>query len=402
MNSDPTPLSRTLDAMLKVLAGYLVPPLLLPPPPPPLPAPSVLLASVVERSVGLGSRVGTDVRGPFSVAALKGLRVEAVVRFEIWAHAPVDVGLAIEDLIKHLLGDRELLRTQGFLRVALKSAGPSENVFAEEAWRQNVEFEVLFEFPYVDSDGAEGLIARIPIDMVGEFNESTTVVDEMARWDDETAQPLVLRGPLGIGALSALAFISGTSPSGTVRITRTFDGANGAPTNHPTLTSFVAAVGGNNPAQSHAQVTFASLKKFLAALASFKITDESLAGMKTDLVSTSVLDTLLGIKDQEVGGEDEFVSLLEATIGPVDTAIFRSVILKRAATSTPVTMGDWDKNGIPDKYESLQFRVKPSIQLTLVTERFEIAYQDINFEESKMKLDKVAILYLRATRGLTT
>lgn len=407
MNGDPTPLSNSLVAMLAVLKGYAPtfvepPPPPGPPPPPALPPAAVFLTSVVERAVGLGSRVGTDTRGPFSIAALKGLRVETVVRYEIWRRTPAEVGQAVGDLISDLLGDRDALRIQGFLQVSLKNTGSSENVFAEEAWRQNVEFDVLFEFPYRDSDGAESLIARIPIDMKGEFNESTVVVDQMARWDQEAAFPLAPRGPLSIGALTALAFISGTSPSGTVTITRTFDDAPGLPTAHTTLTSFVAAVGGDNPAQRHAQVTFASLAKFLAAVASFKITGEALDKMRTDLVSEAVLTKLEAIKDQEVGGEDEFVALLEATLTVAELNAFKATILKDAATSTSMTLGDWDKNGIADKYDSVQFRCKPPIVLTGVSDRLEIAYLDPVFNELTIKFDQVAILYLRATRGLAT
>ena len=102
MANGSSPLSKTLDAMLLILEGYL-PPLLNPPPSAPLPPNTVLLASVVERTVGLGSRVGTELRGPFSVAALKGLRAEAVVRYEIWSNTPAEIGVAIEDLIKRLL-----------------------------------------------------------------------------------------------------------------------------------------------------------------------------------------------------------------------------------------------------------------------------------------------------------
>jgi hypothetical protein len=407
MNGDPTPLSNSLAAMLTVLKRYLPtfvepPPPPGPPPPPALPAAAVFLTSVVERAVGLGSHVGTDMRGPFSVAELKGLRIETVVRYEVWRRTPAEVGQAVGDLISDLLGDRDALRTEGFLRVSLKSTGSSESVFAEEAWRQNIEFDVLFEFPYRDSDGAQSLIARIPIAMKGEFNEKTVVVDQLARWDQEAAFPLALRGPLSIGALTVLAFIPGTSPSGTVTITRTFDGATGLPTAHTTLTSFVAAVGGDNPSQQHAQVTFPSLAKFLAALASFTITDGALDRMKTDLVSDAVLAKLEAIKDQEVGGEDEFVSLLDATLTVAELTAFQSTILKDAATSTSMTLGDWDEDGIADKYDSVQFRSKPPIVLTGVSDRFEITYLDPVFDELTIKFDQVAILYLRATRGLTT
>jgi hypothetical protein len=300
-------------------------------------------------------------------------------------------------LIKHLLDDPEALRAEGFLHMALKSNGISENVFAEDAWRQNVEIEVLFEFPYVDSDGADSLIARIPIDFKGEFIESTLVVDEMARWDDEFAPALQLRGPLSIGALSALAFIPANQPTGTVNITRTFDGAAGPPTSHLTLPDFVADVSGETPANRHAEVTFGSLAQFLAALRSFKITDDALAGAEADGIPQPVLTALAleGTKDKEVGGEDAFVSFLETKIGVPDTAAHKVVIMKHAATSTPMTMGDWDEDDIPDEYQSVQFRVTPSIRLAGVTDRLEITYQNPEF-------DVVAILYLRAARGLPT
>ena len=383
--------------MLLILEGYL-PPLPNPPPPPQLPPNSVLLASVVERTVGIGSRVGTDLRGPFSVAALKGLRAEAVVRYEVWAQTPAEIGLLIADLIQRLLGDRDLLRAQGFLRIGLKSAGRSENVFAEDAWRQSVEFEVLFEFPFVDSDNADSLIARIPIDMTGEVSESTTVVDEMARWDNELAPVLAVRGPLSIGGLSALAFIAGNDPTGTVTVTRTFDGAVGAPTSHPTFNSFLAAVAGENPAERHSEVSFVSLAEFLAALTSFKVTDEAMSRMVADGVPQNVVASMEVIKDEEIGGREEFISLLEATIGPADTATFGATILEHAATSTPMIMGDWDEDDLPDIYQSLQCRLQPQILLARVTDRLEVAYVDPNFDPTKF--DEVGIVYLRASRVL--
>jgi len=391
-NGGPTPLSRALQAMLNILNNYTVPPIIQPPPPPPLPPSNVLLASVVERTVGLGSRVGTDLRGPFSVAELKGLRVESVVRFELWAHTPGDVAQAAEDLIAKLLGDQETLRGQGFLRIVLKGVNPSENIFAEDAWRQLVEFDVLFEFPYVDTDDAQSLIAQIPIHVNSEHNEDTTVVDQMARWDNEVTPTLSARGPLQVGALTALAFIPAAAPVGSVTITRTFDGASGLPTSFPTLATFITAVAGDNPAARHAEVTFASLVEFLAAISTFKITDKSLAGMTADGVSAAVVSQLEGIKDTEVAGESDFLVLVEATIGPAETATFKDVILKRSAVLEPIILGDWDLDGIPDEYKSSQFRIDPSIRLTTVNDRLEIAFEH-------PELSEVAVVYLRASTG---
>lgn len=299
--------------MLVELEKYVLTLPAAPTPPPQLPS-SLALVSVIERSVGLGNRVGTDVRGPFSVAALKGLRLEAVVRYQHWATASGNADQAIKDLIKLILGDRDRLRGLGFLRVALKNAAASDNVPAANAWRASVEFEVLYEFPYVDSDGAESLIARIPIGIDGEIDESLTITDEMTRWDDESAPPLNLRGRSSIGGLSALVFIPvpGTAPSGTVTLTRTFDDAVNPTPVHPDLGSLLAAIARPNNPDRQGQFIFPSLTAFLAAF---------------------------------------------------------------GAAGTNVTLGDWDLNNLPDLYESLAKKIDPPIELPSVADRFEITYE---------------------------
>ena len=310
MSSPPTPATRALAAMLQHLKDRLPPPDPSPPPSAP-PNASLSLVSVIERAVGLGSHVGVDQRGPFSVAALKGLRLEAVARYQLWAETPSDVEQAINDLIAQLLGDRDVLRQAGFLRLQLKNTGVSENVFSEDAWRQSVEFEVLFEFPFVDADDAESLIARIPIAIRDQFNESTLVTGDLARWDNESAPSLGLRGALNIARLSALAFVPGTAPAGTVTLTRTFDGAAGPPPTHPDLATFLAAVTDpNNPARE-GQVVFASLTNFLSAFTN---------------------------------------------------------------TGDPVTLGDWDENLLLDEYQSLELAIDPPIKLPNVSDRLEIVY----------------------------
>src|SRR5215212_840582 len=310
MSSPPTPATRALAAMLQQLEARLPLPDPSPPPNAP-PAAGLSLVSVVERAVGLGSHVGVDHRGPFSVAALKGLRLEAVARYQLWAATPADLEQATNDLITSLLGDREVLRQAGFLRVALKHTGISENVFAEDAWRQSVEFEVLFEFSFVDADDAESLIARIPIAIRDHFTESTLVTGDLTRWDNESAPSLALRGALKVGRLSALAFVPGTEPAGAVTLTRTFDGASGPPPAHPDLTTFLAAVTDpNNPARE-AEVVFASLSDFLSAF---------------------------------------------------------------TAAGDPVALGDWDENLLLDEYNLLELAMEPPIQLPHVTDRFEIVY----------------------------
>lgn len=396
LSGDTSLTATVLNAMLAVLETYRLPPPPTPPPPPPpppLPVPTLSVVSVTERAVGLGSRIGTENRGPFTVAALKGIRLEAVVRYHLWADTSNNVDRDIQALIKRLLGDRDVLRAAGFLRLGLKSTSASENVFAEDAWRQSAEFGVLYEFPYQDSDDADSLIARIPINISEEFTESTTITDEMVRWDNESAPPLLLRGGLSIGKLSGLAFIPGTAPTRTVTLTRTFDGATGLPLTHPTMTSFLAAVAGANPPQRHANVAFTSLKTFLAAITSFKVTGQSLDGLAAETAppTAAVLANLKRIKDEEIGGTEEFLTKLEATIGVTETAAFKSVIQKHAKTSEPVTMGDWDKNSVPDIYESASRTFEPAIGLPTVADRLEITY------DLTPSTTDLAVVYLRAT-----
>jgi len=316
MSSDPLLNAKVLAAMLDVLDNYLPPNPVLNPP---LPDPNLTLVSAAERSVGLGSRVGTNMRGPFTVSAVKGARLEAVVRYQLWSDDPVNVDAAIQDLVTRLLTDREVLRALGFLRLVLKSTGEGQVVPAvNNYWRESVDFEVLYEFPYVDSDDAQSLIASIPINIDDDLATAMTVSDEMARWDNLTAPPLLLRGPLTIGRLSALAFIPGTAPTGKVTLTRTFDGAAGSAPVHPDLPTFLAAIADPHQPPVSGQVVFASLSDFLNAF---------------------------------------------------------------SPDGTPITLGDWDEDLAADDYDASALAIVPSIKLPRVQDRFEISYETAAFDQ---------------------
>ncbi len=276
----------------------------------------LVVASMSPRPVGVGNRRGMDLIGGFGVVELKGLRLDALVRFELWAGDSATAETAAANLQTRLFAMRDDLRRDGFLRLALESAPPAELVASE--WRKLAEYRVLFEHRYQDTDGAESLIARIPIHSDPETRnslqrETTTVTDEMVRWDNQDAPGLVMRGRFSIGRLSALAFIPGPAPSGAVTLTRTFDGAFGPPTVHPTFAAFLAAVAGENPSDRHAQVIFLSLNDFLTVL------------------------------------------------GTVDDSM---------------TLGDWNTDNVPDNYESRTLVLEPAIQLVGAGDRFEIAHQN--------------------------
>lgn len=66
-------------------------------------------------------------------------------------------------------------------------------------------------------------------------------------------------------------------------------------------------------------------------VATFKITDRSLDGMRSAGVPDEVLQKLAPIKDREVRGKGNFLGLVQQTIGYQQTAMFRRVILKHAA-----------------------------------------------------------------------
>lgn len=263
MATSTLPFDKAVAAMLDSLDDYL------PPPVASLPEPSMSIVSLQERSTGLGNRRGTESRAGFPVVALLGIRLDGMVRFQLSASTPSEAEIAANELAARLLADRDSLWSNGFLRLLLKSSAPAEHVSALNAWRKQADYEVLYEHRYQDNDGAESLIARIPIHSDLEIRNSperdTTVVsDEMVRWDNEAAPLLAIRGPFNVGSLSVLAFIPGTAPVGMVTVKRTFDGAAGPLASHLTWPAFLAAVAGPNAPERHAQKTFPSLTDFLA------------------------------------------------------------------------------------------------------------------------------------------
>ncbi len=322
------PFDKAIAAMLDSLDDYL------PPPAAPLPEPSVSVVSLKERSAGLGDRRGTESPGGFPVIALLGIRLDGMVRFQLWASTPSAAETAVNELAARLLTDRDSLWTNGFLRLLLKTTAPAEHVSAVNAWRKQADYQLLYEHRYQDNDGAESLIARIPIHSDPEVRnsperETTVVTDEMVRWDNENTPALLLRGRLSIGGLSALKFISGTTPSGAVVLTRTFDGAVGTPTAYPTLAAFLAATSASNAPERHGQVSFASINDFLATF---------------------------------------------------------------SADGDPVALGDWDTDGVADRYEPKVLVMEPVIELPSTSDRFELVYQGSSF-------DQIGVVYFRIRRG---
>ncbi len=324
----------TLDVVATALLDVLRP--FLPAPVTGLPVPQLGIVELRERSVGIGNRRGSETRGRLGVAELKGIRLEALVRFQVDAADAADAETAGSELGMRILGARAGLWSNGVQRLALRASPVAEEVAGGTGWRKTLDYAVLYEYRYADGDGAQSLIARIPIhadqdDASEAAAETTTVTDELARWDGEAAARLVVRGPGVVDMLALLRFLPGEVPTGSVTVTRTVDGAPGAPAEFAALLPFLLAVAGPAAPVRHARLTLPSLAAFLA----------------------------------------EF-----------------------SPPGSRLALGDWNSDGVPDQYTASTLPIEPAIELPGARDRFEVAY-------AGAALDRVGVLYLRASRAAT-
>jgi len=95
----------------------------------------VSIVSVSEQSLGLGNRRGQAQRSGFPVVALKGGRLDAVVRFQAIANDPEVVETAIDDLHASLLAAKDALWVAGFLRVVAQDSSSAELIAGPDTWR---------------------------------------------------------------------------------------------------------------------------------------------------------------------------------------------------------------------------------------------------------------------------
>ncbi|NDJ18995.1 hypothetical protein [Myxacorys almedinensis] len=194
-----------LNSLLDALRVHL------PPPVAGVPLSSLSAVSVVDRAIGIGNRRGNETRGGFTVVALKGGRLDTVVRFQLWGTQPSQVDSAIALLRDNIEAAKNGLRSQGLLRLTAQATSVPEFNSTLNAWIGTTDYQVLYEFHLDDTEGAESLIARIPIEIDSGFGESTVVTDHLVRWDDQAAPTLEVRGQGGanlrVDGLSILAFL---------------------------------------------------------------------------------------------------------------------------------------------------------------------------------------------------
>lgn len=328
----PSP-AQSLSRMLDRLRLYL------PVPAPAVPAPGVSSVSVQQRPVGIGNWRGTERRGPLAEIALKGGRLDAVVRFQLWAATMEDADALIATLHGDILADTSQLWGEGFLRLELADTSTAEFIGgAVNAWRVTTDYRILYEYHYHDLDGAESIIARIPIHSDPEERDSaeretTLINDWLRRWDDLQAEPLEVAadvaGKVTIHGLASLAHRPPDWPGGMVTLARLQRNTSAPLTVYPSLADFLSAVTRKANPDLHAQTVFPSLADFLAAFTS--------AG-------------------------DAF------------------------------ELGDWDEDGTPDSYEPGALTFDPPITLSNSNDLLRLSYQDTAF-------DSKAVVYLRASVG---
>lgn len=302
-------MSQVLKDMLAALEGFL------PPAPENLPAPALILLNVNDVPVGLGDFIGS-VALPLGQTELKGGRLDVVGRFILWGTSLPQVNDLTLTLQAALLAARTQLWNVGFLTFTATVSDNPQFDTTLNAWMRAIDYSWLYEYQYIFTDAAQSLIARIPIHADQEVanspdRENTLVSDEMARWDELSAPTLLARGPLTFHHLTALAFVAGTLPTGSVTLTRSFEGATDPIQDFPNLSDFLNALAAPTNPVRHARVSFPNLTNFLTQF---------------------------------------------------------------TPTGNNLTLGDWNLDTLPDEYQGLDLALSPPLHLAESYDRLELTY----------------------------
>jgi hypothetical protein len=284
-----------------------------------LPKPSLAMARAEMRNAGIGNYVGSTGHGSIVATDQQAVRVRATMRFTLWGFVAFDVDDAVTALTSNILTKRSDLAAQGFLKLSFDGSSPPEETKQPIAWRRFADYDVLYEFPYEDVGGASGLIHPI------QSQEAATgagwnVLGDLGRWDDQETPVFSIRGQSIITELAALTFFADPlhPPTGSVTITRTFDGAP-APADAGTLVQFLANITNASAPARNQFVSFASPSALLA----------------------------------------QFVS-----------------------DGAPIAMGDRNNDGIPESYVPTHVVFPAPLVMTSVTDRFELSYSQAKFDQT--------------------
>jgi hypothetical protein len=279
-----------------------------------LPAPTVSVLQVSDRTLGIGNARGLQTVGAFSAVELYGGRIDCVVRFKVFGNDAAGADTEMTALQGRLFGHRADLLDAGFLQ--FDGVAGTLPVADGEAWSRTADYHALVEYHLAPAPSADSLIAAIPIEADRQLDgfveaETTTETDDIARWDQLAAPALVIRDRRAVDRLAVAAFLPAPPPTGTVQLVRTYDGATGAPHEFATLAEFLAAVSNPTAPDRNARFSFASVPAFVAAC---HATDE-------------------------------------------------------------MALGDWDQDTHPDVYEVGALVFEPPIPLPAATDRFQVVAQ---------------------------
>ncbi|SEE84743.1 hypothetical protein SAMN05444161_7426 [Rhizobiales bacterium GAS191] len=284
-----------------------------------LPRPSLTFASAEFRAAGIGNCIGVSTRGSIGGVEQHAVRVQAVARFSLWGFAAFDVDQVVNALTTSIFAKRSDLQAQGFLKLSFDETTHMEQTRDSTAWRRFADYDTLYEFPYEDVGDAPSLILPIAAQETT-TGDSLTITGNLGRWDDKAAPTLPIRGQQTITELAALSFFANPAdpPTGSVTITRTFDGAP-APANAGTLPAFLSQITSSAAPARNVFVSFASVSSLLAQF---------------------------------------------------------------TPDTTPFSMGDWDQDGIPDSYVPTHLVFPAPLALRSVTDRLELSYSQPKFDRT--------------------
>jgi hypothetical protein len=191
-----------------------------------LPANGAGLVELKHRALGLGGYRGIQTFQGFDVAEIHGGLLEGILRFDLWAGDPGQLGNAATDLQTRLLTDGAVLRQAGLHKFQQIAAVDSSNDSTPAQWRKSLDYAFLYEYRYVDSSAAAGLIARVPInsdaDGLPGSQGLSTEQDWMILWDSTGAPPLTISPDPSreyvIRRLLVAIYLANGGPSGQVII----------------------------------------------------------------------------------------------------------------------------------------------------------------------------------------
>src|SRR5690606_30792637 len=161
--------------------------------------------------------------------------------------------------------------------------------------------------------------------------ETSAVTDTLARWDQNAASTLEVRGPATVQRLQTLVFVPGAAPTGGVALLRTVAGVTAPPAEFTAAVDFLWALADPGPASPglNARLLFPTFEDFLDAL---------------------------------------------------------------SADMSTLSFGDWDEDTVPDMYTPHSLDMEPPVRLRRSVDRLFVSYDP---ESAEPQLDAPGVVYVQ-------